>query len=67
MCSGAMIWSKLGRIVYAASNNDLEATMNKEGCNSSQITFDEMGRGPKVTSGVLEDESIEVLKDYFGK
>ena len=67
MCSGAMVWSKLGRMVYAASNKDLEATMNKEGCNCSQITFDEMHRGPKVTAGVLRDESVKVLKTYFGK
>ncbi len=24
MCSGAMVWTKLGRLVYAASNDDLE-------------------------------------------
>lgn len=67
MCSGAMVWSKLGRMVYAASNDDLEETMGKKGCNCSKITFDEMNRGPEVTTGVLREDSIRVLKAYFGK
>lgn len=66
MCSGAMVWSKLGHMVYAASNNDLEATMNKEGCNCSKIVFDNSGNAPKVTTGVLRNESIQILAEYFG-
>lgn len=67
MCSGAMVWSKLGQMVYAASNDDLEKTMGKRGSNCSKITFDEMGRGPKVRHGILRQESIKVLQAYFGQ
>lgn len=67
MCSGAMVWSKLGQMVYAASNDDLEKTMGKHGCNCSKIVFDEMGRGPKVRHGILRQESIKVLQAYFGQ
>lgn len=67
MCSGAMVWSKLGRMVYAASNKDLENTMEKEGINCSEITFEQMQRGPEVTKGILRSESIDVLATYFGK
>lgn len=67
MCSGAMVWVKLGRLVYAASNVDLEHILGNEGCNCSQMVFDHSFHHPQVTSGVLREESLSVLKDYFGK
>lgn len=67
MCSGAMVWVKLGRLVYGASNIDLENILEKKGCNCSQIVFDNSSWKPQVTSGVLRDESCAVLADYFGK
>lgn len=66
MCSGAMVWTKLGRLVYAASNDDLEKILgNNGGCNCSQIVFDNSFWQPKVTTGILRDESIEILTAYF--
>ena len=67
MCSGAMVWTKLGRLVYGASNIELEAILGKEGCNCSRIAFDHSYWKPSVTAGVLRDEALTVLKDYFGK
>lgn len=67
MCSGAMVWSKLGRLVYAASNIDLEAILNSQGCNCSKIVFDHSCWKPEVTTGVCREEALEVLKSYFGK
>lgn len=67
MCSGAMVWVKLGRLVYGASNIDLEDILGKKGCNCSQIVFDNSSWKPQVTAGVLRDESCVVLADYFGK
>ena len=40
MCSGAMVWVKLGRLVYGASNTDLEHILGNEGCNCSQMVFE---------------------------
>ncbi len=66
MCSGAMVWTKLGRLVYAANNDDLEKILgNGGGCNCSKIVFDNSFWQPEVTAGVLRDESLEVLKSYF--
>ena len=65
MCSGAMVWVKLGRLVYAASNIDLEAIFGKKGCNCSRIVFDNSSWKPEVTEGVLREESLKVLSDYF--
>ncbi len=56
MCAGAAGWVQIGRIVYGARDE-------KRG-------FEKMGRGmlhPKtvVTSGVLEEECAELMKEFF--
>ena len=65
MCSGAMVWTKLGRLVYGASNIELENILGNEGCNCSRIVFDYSFWQPEVTGGVLREESLQVLRDYF--
>ncbi len=65
MCSGAMVWTKLGTLVYAASNRDLEAILGNEGCDCSKIVFENSFHRPVVRSGVLREESLEILKAYF--
>ncbi len=67
MCSGAMVWVKLGRLVYGASNIDLEHILGSAGCNCSKIVFDHSSWKPEVTSGVLREECLATLQDYFGK
>jgi len=62
-----MVWVKLGRLVYGASNIELENILGKEGCNCSKLVFDNSFWKPEVTEGVLRDESLEVLKGYFSK
>ena len=66
MCSGAMVWVKLGRLVYGASNTELEEILGNDGCNCSKMVFDNSFWQPEVTAGVLREQAIEVLKDYFG-
>ncbi len=65
MCSGALVWAKLGRLVYGASNIDLEGIFGKKGSNCSKIVFDHSSWKPEVSSGVLRDEAFIVLKKYF--
>lgn len=65
MCSGAMVWVKLGRLVYAASNEELEAILGNEGCNCSKMVFDNSFWRPQVTAGLLREESLAVLRSYF--
>ena len=67
MCSGAMVWVKLGRLVYAASNMELEKILGNEGCNCSKLVFDNSFWQPQVTAGVLREESLVILKAYFEK
>ncbi len=65
MCSGAMVWVKLGRLVYGASNDDLERILGNDGCECSRMVFENSFHSPKVTSGVLREESLAVLEAYF--
>ncbi len=67
MCSGAMVWVKLGRLVYGAGNTDLENLLGNEGCNCSEIVFENSFWHPLVTAGVLREESLAILADYFRK
>lgn len=65
MCSGAMVWVKLGRLVYGASNIDLEEILGYKGCNCSKLVFDNSFWHPRVTAGVLREQALGVLSEYF--
>ena len=66
MCCGAMVWTKLGRLVYAASDIELCGILGVEGAECSKIVFEKTGAATEVVSGVLRDEALKVLEDYFG-
>lgn len=65
MCSGAMVWVRLGRLVYGAGNSDLEHILGNEGCDCAKMVFGHSFWQPEVTPGVLREESLAVLKEYF--
>lgn len=65
MCSGAMVWVKLGRLVYGASNIDLEKILGKTGSECSRIVFENSTYSPRVTGGILKERCIKTLSDYF--
>ncbi|NMM63305.1 nucleoside deaminase [Clostridium sp. P21] len=65
MCCGAMVWTKLGRLVYGASDIDLCNLLGETGSRCSQIVFENSPFKPKVTAGILRDESLQVLEKYF--
>ena len=54
MCSGAMVWFKLGRLE------------NGSECSAEVFAGSAFHR-PEVTACVLRDEAIKVLEDYFLK
>ncbi|WP_042195750.1 nucleoside deaminase [Paenibacillus camerounensis] len=65
MCSGAMVWTRLGRLVYAASDIDLCELLDEQGSNASKIVFDNSHHKPQVTGGILREESLKILSSYF--
>ena len=67
MCCGAMVWTKLGRLVYGASDIELCEVLGVQGSECSKIVFAESGASISVTAGVLREEALAVLKEYFAK
>ena len=60
MCSGALYWSKIGRIVFGASD---------EKNSYRRCTGDNNPFHPKteIAGGILEDECGQLMKDFFKK
>jgi tRNA(adenine34) deaminase len=58
MCSGALYWSKIGRVVYGAE--DEKNGYKKVAGNNSPFH-------PKteVVGGILQEECVQLMKDFF--
>jgi tRNA(adenine34) deaminase len=58
MCSGALYWSKIGRVVYGAEDE-------KNGYK--RVAKDVSPFHPKtiVTGGILQNECAQLMKDFF--
>ena len=58
MCAGALYWSKIGKLVYGGRDD-------KNGfskcCDADQIFHPKTN----IVSGVMENESIQLMKDFF--
>ena len=65
MCCGAMVWTHLGRLVYGASDMDLCSILGVQGSECCKLVFGNSGNDIQVTSGVLREESLQVLRSYF--
>ncbi|WDP88516.1 MAG: nucleoside deaminase [Desulfobacter sp.] len=65
MCCGAMVWMKVGRLVYGASDIDLCALLGEEGSHCCETVFSKSPHKPKVTSGILREKSLKVMAEYF--
>ena len=60
MCAGAIINARIPRVVYGASDQKFGA------CRSVCSLFDmAFNHHPKVESGVLEEESAALLREFF--
>lgn len=58
MCSGALYWGKIGRVVYGAEDE-------KNGYK--RVAGEQTPFHPKttVTAGVLQEECAQLMKDFF--
>ncbi len=65
MCCGAMVWTKLGRLVYAASDIELCKLLSVNGSECSKVVFGSSGADIEVVPGVLRLEALKVLESYF--
>ena len=67
MCCGAMVWVKLGRLVYAASDIELCEILGVPGSECCKTVFEAMSANITVDSGLMRDEALEILRAYFAE
>lgn len=58
MCAGALFWSQITKIVYGAKDE-------KRGYSSKGVSL--LHPKTQITSGILENECSEILKEFFKK
>jgi len=61
MCAGAILWTRVNRIIYGAKDEKGGAL------GSSYNLFEQknLNHHPQIISGILEDKSSVLLKDFF--
>jgi tRNA(Arg) A34 adenosine deaminase TadA len=65
MCSGALVWAKLGRLVFGAYDSDYCAIRGFAPNDCSKLIFELSPAAPEVAGGVLRGEGIAILREYF--
>ena len=61
MCAGAIIQSRISKVVYGAP--DLKG--GAFGSSIDVLTAKDINHRPEVVSGVLLDECSQIIKNYF--
>ncbi len=61
MCTGAIIWCGIGRVVYAASVKQLATKLDQIMISSEEIISRETFSPVEVTGGVLADEALALF------
>jgi len=64
MCAAAMVWSKLGRLVYSVTNETLERIAGGGINIPCEKIFEKSFYKPEFTGGVLENEGQGVFDGY---
>ncbi|MCG5500206.1 nucleoside deaminase [Ectothiorhodospira lacustris] len=65
MCMGALPWSGIRELVYAAQDEDVRAIGFDEGDKPAAWQQALERRGIRVTGGVLREEAVAVLNQYL--
>jgi tRNA(adenine34) deaminase len=58
MCSGALYWSKIGRVVYGAEDE-------KNGYKRVAGNNSPFHPKTEIVGGVLQEECVQLMKDFF--
>lgn len=61
MCAGMMIWSRLGRLVFAAYDRKAGAV----GSVYNVLKDKQLNHSPMVTQGIMSDEAGALLRKFF--
>ncbi|WP_368562429.1 nucleoside deaminase [Enterococcus faecalis] len=65
MCSGAIVWSKIGRVVYSLSHSQLASIAGFNIMISSEDVFSSSPFSPEVTGEIMIEKSISLYTGYF--
>lgn len=65
MCSGAMVWSNLGRMVYSLGHDELAEIAGFNIMLGSEEVFAKSPNRPTVEKAVLKEEAEKLYKRYF--
>ncbi|MHC5227214.1 nucleoside deaminase [Enterococcus sp. LJL99] len=65
MCSGAMVWSNLGRMVYSLSHETLADIAGFNIMIGSEEIFASSPNKPIVEKGLLAEEAVTIYEKYF--
>ncbi len=63
MCAGMIIWSRIGRVVFGASDPKAGAA----GSVYNVLLDNQLNHNPDLTSGVLAEECSSLMKKFFRK
>ena len=67
MCTGAIYWSGIGRVVYGCPNEDLGQILRGNLDISSREILSRGTRKVEVVGPILRDEAVEIHKGYWDK
>lgn len=67
MCSGAMVWANLGKIVYSVSHDQLAKIAGSNIMISCKEVFEKSPNKPVVIENVLNEEGLKVFESYSFK
>ena len=65
MCAGALVWARLGRLVFGAYDRDYCAIRGFVPNDCSKLIFDLSPAAPEAAGGVLRAEGVALLESYF--
>lgn len=65
MCSGAMVWSQSGRMVYCLSHDELAEIAGFNIMLCSGEIFAKSPFRPEVTKGILKELAASIYTQYF--
>jgi len=64
MCTGAMVWSKLGKVVYSVSHDQLAEIAGSNIMIASKEVFEKSPHKPLLIEQVLNAEGLKVFEGY---
>jgi len=64
MCAGAMVWSKLGKMVYSVTHAQLAEIAGSNIMISSKEIFEHSPNRPEVVEQLLNEEGLKVFEAY---